>query len=83
MEFYDFKNVSGSKKVLHHFRTKTLAEELNYVKKCWEEICLSNPNILIPAYKIKDEDKINDKKKIVFLKTLKKIFSFFKIVFKF
>ncbi|XP_065645686.1 uncharacterized protein LOC136076144 [Hydra vulgaris] len=71
VEFYDFKNMTTSKKTPDHFRTKTIIEELNYIKSCWNEICLPNANILIPAYKIKVKDKITTKAKLIFSKTLK------------
>lgn len=66
VEFYE--NIS-SEKLVHHFRSYSIADEKKYVQNCWENICLPKADVLIPAEKIKIEDN-HGKVEIKFLKTL-------------
>ena len=40
---------------MHHFRSRTIQGERDYLANCWEE-CLKAMHQLIPAYKIKVYD---------------------------
>lgn len=66
VEFYE--NIS-SEKLVHHFRSYSIADEKKYVQNCWGNICLPKADVLIPAEKIKIEDN-HGKVEIKFLKTL-------------
>ena len=51
----EFEDVDGTwKKEMSHFRTTTVAKEMERVKSCWE-ICESRDSV-IPAYKIIDDN---------------------------
>ena len=50
VEFFDVENVKS--KQMHHFRSWDVKKELQYVADCWSK-CLSDNDILIPAYKLK------------------------------
>ena len=70
VQFSDVTCVNSKKRV-HHFRSYDISKELKFVEDCWENSCLKNPDVLIPAFKIKIE---NDEgiPSIIFLKTLNK-----------
>ena len=70
VEFLDLKKPSMSAKSLHHFRSYLISEELAMVSECWQQ-CIKNKNNLIPAWKIKVEDKNGENIKILKLSTLK------------
>ena len=53
---------------MHHFRSRTIKDERDYLVNCWEE-CLKAMHQLIPAYKIKVCDS-NNNMEIVKLTTL-------------
>ena len=65
--FNDITPVDCNKQI-HHFRKYTVSDELKYVAICWQD-CLKNFDQLIPAFKIKVDDKCN--LSIVYPKTLK------------
>ena len=46
---------------MHHFRSRTIKDERDYLVNCWEE-CLKAMHQLIPAYKIKACDSKNNMK---------------------
>ena len=51
--FKDIFCIQESKKELHNFRNWTLQKELQYLKNCWEEVCMSSPHKLIPTCSVK------------------------------
>ena len=56
VQFNDVTLTNSEKKV-HHFRSTKICDELIFVQSCWENVCLKNADKLIPAYKLKVEDK--------------------------
>ena len=55
IEFSDLDEIDATVKQKHHYRSYTIEEETKYVTDSWK-MCLTNANVLIPAYKIKIED---------------------------
>lgn len=52
-----------NEKSLRHFRSSSIAKERNceFVKTCWDEICLLKADILTPAGKKAEDGHGNDK----------------------
>ena len=61
---------ANSPKKVHHFRSYDVCKELKYVEDAWLNVCLQDPDFVIPAFKIKIEDE-NGIPSIRYLKTLK------------
>ena len=69
VQFNDVIPVNSPKKV-HHFRSYDVSNELKYVENAWLNVCLHDPDFVIPAFKIKIEDE-NGIPSVRYLKTLK------------
>ena len=54
VEFFDHELAENTAKKLHHFRSSTLKSESEFLTNCWQK-CLNDKNVLIPAWKIKED----------------------------
>ena len=52
--YHDLNDIA-SKKQKHNFRSWTMQEEADYLKSCWDTICIPKADILIPTCSIKIE----------------------------
>ena len=57
IEFLDISNCPNSKKQLSHFRSTSIAEEVNHIEECWNHLLSLKHKI--PAYKIQVKSGLN------------------------
>ena len=61
VEFFDKEGYPvNTTQQLHHFRSTTITNTIEYVKQCWNK-CIEQKNKLIPAYKLHYIDKSTKK----------------------